>query len=164
MADAQGGDTWAVGAKADVLCTVRADADVLLQWVREDFLDELIRLMPFLPPEVNPATVLADASSVRTPCSWQTKCSLSLVLYKGLGFSEVVGGLRKISVQWPLFFAPPHKQPMSITTSVHPKYQKDQVAQSLCKCSHSFEIYLEVLGTAAGGRGAPYVGLPKLCS
>lgn len=57
MATAQGGDTWAVGAKADVLCTVRADADVVLQWVRSDFLDDLTRLMPFLPPEVSSAKV-----------------------------------------------------------------------------------------------------------
>ncbi|BDA46634.1 Conserved oligomeric Golgi complex subunit 2 [Coccomyxa sp. Obi] len=62
-----GGDTWAVGAKVDVLCTVRADADVLLQWVRTDFLDELLRLMPFLPPEASEgvrAALLEGASAV----------------------------------------------------------------------------------------------------
>ncbi|CAL8471248.1 g10790 [Coccomyxa elongata] len=62
-----GGDTWAVGAKADVLCTVQADADVLLQWVRADFLDELMHLMPFLTPEASEgvrAALLEGASSV----------------------------------------------------------------------------------------------------
>ena len=41
-----------MGAKADVLCAVRADADVLLQWVDSDYVGQLTHLMPFLPPEV----------------------------------------------------------------------------------------------------------------
>lgn len=46
-----------MGAKADVLCAVRADADVLLQWVDADYLGQLTQLMPFLPAEVRPAGI-----------------------------------------------------------------------------------------------------------
>lgn len=57
---AQARGTWAVGAKADVLCAVRADADVLLQWVDADYLGQLTQLMPFLPAEVRPAGITAS--------------------------------------------------------------------------------------------------------
>lgn len=44
-----------MGARAEVLCSVRADADVLLHWVESDYVDQLTQLMPFLPAEVRPA-------------------------------------------------------------------------------------------------------------
>jgi len=50
----QGAGAWAVGAKADVLCEVRADADVLLRWLTSDYQRQLEQRMPFLSHEVSP--------------------------------------------------------------------------------------------------------------
>lgn len=48
----QGGEAWAIGAKPEMLVTVRADVDVLLQWISTNFLQQLQQLMPFLSSQV----------------------------------------------------------------------------------------------------------------
>jgi hypothetical protein len=46
------GGSWAVGARADALCTVRADTDGVLAWARAELWAQLAPLLPSLPPEV----------------------------------------------------------------------------------------------------------------
>ena len=64
--DSAGGG-WAVGARADALCTVRADTDAVLAWARAELWAQLAPLLASLPPEVLrmggrlPLPVLASA-------------------------------------------------------------------------------------------------------
>ena len=45
------GSGWAVGARADALCTVRADTDAVLAWTHADFWAQLAALLQSLPAE-----------------------------------------------------------------------------------------------------------------
>ena len=45
------GSAWAVGARADALCTLRADTDAVLAWTCGGFWAELSALLQGLPPE-----------------------------------------------------------------------------------------------------------------
>ncbi len=138
-----------MGAKADVLCTVQADADVLLQWVRADFLDDLMHLMPFLTPEVTSAEIQRMSPVSGLPVfgeSWP--CCF-------LHWRHVLGSVRSWVVRQHFFvlcsfsFAPssaPHfKAIMQATLAVHDGFS----FPTLCEYCVSIASYLRLPGKAA---------------
>lgn len=60
----QAESSWAVGARADAMATVRADTDAVLAWAGEDLWQQLEALLPFLPPQVSPVPGGGAAGSV----------------------------------------------------------------------------------------------------
>lgn len=64
---------WAVSIRADQLCSVRADVDVLLRWLKDDFTAQLVQMLSLADAEVIHAgrcvTYCASCHGSGMPCS-----------------------------------------------------------------------------------------------
>ena len=71
--DSSASDRWAVGMKADQLCSLRADTERLMDWLSNEYTGQLLQLLPFATEEVG-----MDLYTIVVP--WQSTIINSLGL------------------------------------------------------------------------------------